>query len=237
MSCSRARPSRRQLLSLSLVAGIAVTAPGIASAVLTATRSPTGPAEMPSLKAWSYATSQNGWPVAGSGAMERIKVEGSNARVLLHPGAPALVLLHVARRFHYEVETLGTNDVVGHRDDRGVQAVYESNQLSGTALHLHPSRHPIGATGTLFPLQVAVLRDILAECDGVVRWGGDYCTQPAEGYFHLDAQPDDPTLKRVVARLNDWQTRPGLGAGGPVDVAEPARRSKASRLQKIQQTT
>jgi hypothetical protein len=173
--------------------------------------------------------------VLDSAAVHKIPVEGSDAHALLRPGPAALILLHVARRYHYEVESLGRNDVTGHRNDRTLQAPYESNRLSGTALWLHPSRHPIGATGTLFPLQVAALRDILAECDGVVRWGGDDPSHPAEGYFHLDARPGDPALNRMAARLSDWQARPGLGAGGPVDVSDPARLAQAKRLQKVQQ--
>jgi hypothetical protein len=226
--------SRRQALSLGLIAGTMAAAPGVASAVLTATRSPAERAGTPPLTPWSSTKSQNGWPVVSSAAVQQIQVEGSDARAPLRPGPAASILVHVARRYHYEVESLGQDDVIGHRDGRTLQAPYESNRLSGTALWLNPSRHPIGATGTLLPLQVAALRDILAECDGVVRWGGDDSAHPAEGYFQIDARPGDPALKRVAARLSDWQTRPGLGAGGPVDISDPARLAQAKRLQRVQ---
>ncbi len=61
-------------------------------------------------------------------------VEGSPITVALRGGDSAIVLLHVARRFFYEIDSeLRTEDISGHTTDRAVATAYESNSLSGTA--------------------------------------------------------------------------------------------------------
>jgi hypothetical protein len=234
---ARSGPSRRQLLSLGLVAGSAVTgavvAPDLTWAAPAATPA-AGPTRAPSTLLWTARTSQNGWPLVSSDAVRHLQVEGSDARISLFPGAASVVLLHVARRYHYEVEPLGQDDVIGYRGDRSVRTQYESNLLSGTAISLNPGLHPVGVTGTLFPLQVTVLRDILADCEGVVSWGGDDADHPAEGFFQLDVMPDDTVLSRIAARFAGWSLHPGQGAGTPVDPFEAGRRARAQRLQKLQ---
>jgi hypothetical protein len=88
---------------------------------------------------WLGRTSQNGWPVVDATKVATVKVEGSNAGMALLPGDVATVLLHVARRFHYEVDALASGDVHGHTTIRTVAAAYESNYLSGTALAIRPN--------------------------------------------------------------------------------------------------
>jgi hypothetical protein len=113
---------------------------------------------------WTARRSDNGWAIDPD-AIDSFRVEGSPAS--LHHAASA-VLLHVARRWHYEVVPLhSSRDVLGHRTDRAVRAAYESNYLSGSAIAL------LGAGDGLWPHQEAIVRDILADCGGVVRWGAD----------------------------------------------------------------
>jgi hypothetical protein len=239
---ARCDPSRRQFLSFGVLAASAATgtvvAPELtwaASAATSASAASAGePSRRPSTLRWTARTSQNGWPLVSSDAVHRGQIEGSDARTSLLPGAASVVLLHVARRYHYEVESLGQDHVIGHRVDRNLRARYESNLLSGTAISLNPGLHPIGATGTLFPLQVTVLRDILTDCEGVVRWGGDDTDLPAEGFFQLDVPPRDATLARVAARMSGWRLLRGQGAGAPVDPFDAGRRSRAQHLQKLQ---
>jgi hypothetical protein len=253
VSPTRSGPSRRQLLSVGLAAAAATAGTAVAPEHTWAASTPgpsapvpsppvpsaagpsaAGPSRAPSPLRWTARKSQNGWPLVNSHAVRRRRVEGSDARTSLLPGAASVVLLHVARRYHYEVEPLGPDDVLGHRSDRSLRAPYESNLLSGTAIWLNPGLHPAGATGTLFPLQVTVLRDILADCEGVVRWGGDDAALPAEGFFQVDLAPGDAKLARVAARMSDWRLLPGRGAGSPVDPFDAARRSRAQHLQKLQ---
>ncbi|WP_158850144.1 hypothetical protein [Saccharothrix deserti] len=119
------------------------------------------------------------------GIVETHVIEGSAASAALLSGPAATLLLHVARRFHYEIAALGPGDAVGSAD--------------GTALVIRPGAYPRGATGCLFPHEVAVVRDILADCGGAVRWGGDDRDTPWEGHFRVDARPDT-ALAAAAAR-------------------------------------
>jgi hypothetical protein len=144
------------------------------------------------------------------------------------------VLVHVVRRFHYEIDALREGDVVGWRSPTGVRKeLPESNQASGTAVQIRPGHCPAGTRGNLFPLQVMVIRDILAELEGLVRWGGDD-RNPAESLFFLDVPPGDSRLAEVATRIRAWQDIPDRGAGSPVDVVSTSRRSRAEALERGQ---
>jgi hypothetical protein len=224
----RTRLSRRRVLA---VAG--VVAAGTAIGVV----GPGTPAQAaPKAGAWTRRTTQNGWPVIDATKPTSRKIEGSNAVVTLLSGDVAVVLLYVARRFHYEVGTLGTGDVQGHTTDRTVGAPFESNYLSGTAIAIQAGRYPVRSAGNLFARDLAVIRDILAECEGVVRWGGDDKAAPKEGHFQIDVLPGDARLKRVAAKIRSWQEKPGTGAGSPADPFEDTRRSAAKALERKQKT-
>ncbi|MDQ0811024.1 hypothetical protein QFZ63_002738 [Streptomyces sp. B3I7] len=182
---------------------------------------------------WSAGRSANGWPVkdasGGSDGIAVHRVEGSNASVALLAGDVATVLLHVTRRFHYEIRTLGAGDVHGHTTDRSVRADQESNHLSGTAVAICPDLYPAGARGGLFPHEVAVVRDILAECRAVVRWGGDDPHVPKEGHFQIDVPPGDAGLRKLADTVERWNRTPGEGAGA-VDAFTPSRLRAAKAM-------
>ncbi|CAM5630015.1 Lipoprotein OS=Streptomyces antimycoticus OX=68175 GN=SSPO_062030 PE=4 SV=1 [Streptomyces antimycoticus] len=78
------------------------------------------------------------------------------------------------RRFHYEIDELRKGEVAGWRSPGTVRkGLPEGILASGTAVRIRPGHYPPGVKGGFFPQQEVVLRDILAELDGVVRWGGD----------------------------------------------------------------
>ncbi|XVS66521.1 hypothetical protein ACQPYE_10810 [Actinosynnema sp. CA-299493] len=161
-------------------------------------------------------------------------VEGSNASVTLRSGPSAVVLLHVARRFHYEVATLRANDITGYAE-APAGTPFDADYRSGTAIAILPARFPAGATGGLFPHEVAIVRDILAECEGVVRWGGDFRKDPKEGHFRVDVRPGDPALARVAGKIGGWVAAPDRAA--PADPFTPGRRQAAERLAERQIAT
>jgi hypothetical protein len=223
---SRPHLSRRRFLAAGLLGGtVAAVAAVTQSDALAVVLAPGHP---------STATTPNGWPVVTPSAVRQLTVQGSDARVAVLPGAVATVLLYVLRRYHYEVDALGAADVVGHLNTSPGRAAFEANHLSGTAVTVHPGRHPVGATRTLFPLQLLKVRDILAECDSVVRWGGDDRDHPAEGFFQIDVPAGDPALSRVAAKIAGWDAGHGQGAGSPVDLLDPARRLQATHLERRQ---
>jgi hypothetical protein len=186
--------------------------------------------------AWTRDRSANGWSISPD-AIRTHAVEGSSATVDLRDGPVAAVLLHVARRWHYEIAPLDTGEgggVSGHTTRRTVAAEYESNYLSGTALCLHPAAYPLGGSEGLWPHHELIVRDILLDCEGTVVWGGDL-SPVKPSHFHVAAQPGSEGLVRVAERLSPppgTMRTPVAGAVG--DPAHPSRRVKARRLERAQ---
>src|SRR5690606_26733482 len=124
-------------------------------------------------------------------------------------------------------------DVTGHTSDRNIATAFESNYLSGTAIAIRPDSYPLGAKDGLFPHELVVVRDILAECDGIVRWGGDEPT-PKESHFQIDVGPEDQRLRVLAAKISQWDRTPGKGAGS-VDAFLPSRRRVARDMEQRQE--
>ncbi|MEU3619338.1 hypothetical protein ABZ725_44655 [Streptomyces sp. NPDC006872] len=130
----------------------------------------------------------------------------------LRIGAAATVLVHVVRRYHYEIDTLAHGEVIGFRPADRTLKGYATNHASGTAVAIRPTWYPDGAKDGLFPHQLATVRDILEECQDVVAWGGDF-RHPNESHFQIDVPPSDARLKRLADRIRGWEETPGQGAG------------------------
>ncbi len=181
---------------------------------------------------WRKSRSANGWDVlaAGSSATATYDIPGTNLHVTLREGDVGTVLSYVAQRFHYDVTELeaGRGQIIGYSDALPVKADFESNHLSGTALALYPENCPLGVKGNLFPYQVTAIRDILAELQGVIRWGGDM--EPAkESTFFVDVSPGSAKLAQVAETLRQWRLTPGKGAGTQ-NIQDPERITAAKRL-------
>ncbi|MFE6282153.1 hypothetical protein [Streptomyces sp. NPDC057877] len=223
--------TRRDLLGVAAGAGVLALAPN----TLTAAAAGTGE---PDTVRWTGTRSANGWPIDPD-AIAAFPVEGSGVSARLREGAAAAVLLHVARRWHYEIGALDSGvggGLTAHTTRRDLGADFESNHLSGTAVALHPTAYPLAGSEGLWPHQEAIVRDILADCEGTVVWGGDL-TPVKVSHFHLAVRPGDRTLARVAAALDT--SRPtgaprAQTAGTVADPAAPARRVKARRLERAQ---
>jgi hypothetical protein len=205
--------SRRRLLAGAAGAGALVLVPGTLAHAAPGT-----------------GTSANGWRI-DPGTIATYRITGSRASVALRSGAPAAVLLHIARRWHYEIAALDSGEGGGVTGEAPQRAPLRSNYLSGTAIALHPAAYPLGGSERLWPHHELIVRDILADCDGVVAWGGDL--RPAMlAHFHIAARPGDRALARVAARLDTSRHRPGTAqtAGAVADPAMPARRDRARRV-------
>ncbi|MFI0367614.1 hypothetical protein ACH35V_07020 [Actinomadura sp. 1N219] len=185
--------------------------------------------------------SKNGWEMEkvadDRGHIYTRPAPGTPIEVQVRMGEVETILVHVIRRFHYEVDTLLSNeDVVGWRAPHTVRRnLAESNQASGTAVQIRPGHYPASARGGFYPQQELVIRDILAELDGVVRWGGDD-RKPDESLFYIDLKPGDPRLAKAAQEIRGWKDTPGMGAGSGIDITSPARRSTAKKLARLQRT-
>ncbi|WP_223772470.1 hypothetical protein [Streptomyces sp. 135] len=209
--------TRRRMLSLGAGAAIAVAAAGPAQATPNTNE-----------RAWTKRESENGWPILDHA--RKFRVEGTNVDVSLLEGDVAAVLLYVARRFAYEADMLMPGDLQGYTMERKFASAFESNYLSGTAIAIRPMHYPLGAdvknTGMSRAEQI-VVTDILADCEGVIAWGGHL--QPVkQSHFQIAIRPGDSRLKELAGRIQRWDITPGRGAG-TIDAFAPARRRRAAR--------
>ncbi|GAA2500503.1 hypothetical protein [Winogradskya humida] len=161
-------------------------------------------------------------PAAAAPAVASLRtfpVEGTDATVQLLPGPAATVFLYAARRFHYEIDTLHAGDLVGTAD----------------GLDIRPGWYAPGVTGGLLPYQVTVIRDIIAECDGLLAWGGDAAV-PQEGRFTLTVAPGNARLRALAGRLggllSGGRRSSRVGAGTALPYTE-ARKRRAEKIQKM----
>ncbi|WP_019853353.1 hypothetical protein [Actinopolyspora mortivallis] len=199
--------------ALAVVGASTVLAPAAAASPATETTQGTAGSEK------RRRTSVNGWETVTSvdsgGPVWTQPVVGTGCEVPMRVGAVATVLVHVIRRFHYEVRALAEGDVIGWRSPSTVPAATpENNQASGTAVAILPGSYPPGARGGYFPNQLAAVRKITEECDGVVRWGGDE-NHPYEALFSIDVPPGDPRLPALAATIRHREELAGTGAGKP----------------------
>jgi hypothetical protein len=195
--------------------------------------------------------SANGWEIEEGhdqgGMVITRPVVGSECHVPLRIGDPEVILMHIIGRFHYEIHPLAQGDVIGYKHAavrrpgyRPVLADYESNHWSGTAVDILPGHYPPGISGGFFSYEEQILRDILAECEGVVRWGGDFARMgaspellPDEGHFQIDVPPESPRVRRVARKIRIWNATPGAGAGVTVDTSRPERLKDAQDAKEL----
>lgn len=217
------RITRRTVLGTGVLAGVATA---VSSA-------------LPTVAAWSAPkqpeTSANGWALQANVDVDSQvwtrSVAGTGLSVPVWIGDVEAILLHVARRFHYEIEELPPIDLVGWRPAAEVDpALPESNLASGTAVRIRPGSR---VKGGFFPLQELVLRDILADCEGVVRWGGDD-PQVDESLFYIALGPDNARVRALAEKFRGWESTPGAGAGVNVDFLAPTRHRRANYLAQAQ---
>lgn len=154
------------------------------------------------------STSQNGWPlIYDSSVLDRTKIPGTNRQIELRAGDVRVVLDYLCSQFDKRVEDLDEDQ----RDDWGWAkpvpipgSTSFSNHGSGTAVDLNATRHPWGARDTFTPVQRRTIEAILAELDGVVRWGGHYTGKRDDMHFEINATTAQ--VRRVADRLRAGTT-------------------------------
>ncbi|MFE5255889.1 hypothetical protein [Streptomyces coelicoflavus] len=163
-------------------------------------------------------------------------VPGTGLEVEVRAGDVGTLLIHTIRRFHYEIDALGLHGeptpLKGWTAPSTVRnsGLPQSNQASGTAVVIRPNSYPPGVRGGFTKSEQLVIRDIIADTEGLIRWAGD--DRPAyEGLFYLTAHPDDARLTRVAAKIRTWNETPGVGAGVAADMTQPSRQRRAARYQ------
>ncbi|MEU0469928.1 M15 family metallopeptidase [Amycolatopsis sp. NPDC006131] len=154
------------------------------------------------------ATSQNGY----SAPISAVNRNVPGGKIPLRPGPAGDLLAWVAVQFHNRVEPLvwPGNWGYAYRDIRGSTGL--SNHASGTAIDLNAPKHPLGTNPSVnFTAgQIAAIRSILAQCQGCVRWGGDYTGR--KDPMHFEIVRDEATCARVLAAVTS-----GGGGAAPIE--------------------
>lgn len=179
------------------------------------------------LPATAAETSQNGWPASPS--LERNTQFGVGSITFpsgVAVGAPDVILGYVASQFAATVEPLVNPGCWGfnYREVTGGSSL--SNHASGTALDFNAPDHGYGASATFTSGQVSAIRAILAYCDGVVRWGGDYSSTKDEMHFELN-EPPGAAVNALVSKLGGTPqppARPTIREGSTGTAVSDAQR-------------
>lgn len=201
-----------------------------ATALVASVATPAAAAPGPTGRAtWST----HGWPVLGD-PVARV-VEGSDLTLVTAAGAPAVVLGHLVRRWFYEIDdSVRPSELVSHVPLRRGATATERLHATGIAVAIRPGWFPPGSAERLAARDVLVVRDILAELRGVVRWGAD-STPHDDARFVLDLPPLHPDLDDLVRRL-----RPSAKSGPDLVSADlglpftPARQAVARATARAQ---
>lgn len=115
--------------------------------------------------------SQNGWPISPS--MNSLTVAGAHFGGV-RTGDVFTVLRYVATRFNDEVEPLIDGQCGGYNLRKISGTDTWSNHASATAIDINWNVHPQGERDTFSSAKQARIRAIINDCNGAVRWGGDY---------------------------------------------------------------
>lgn len=156
------------------------------------------------------ATSYNGWPASRDPLAIGIKpfsVAGRDFPAGVRGGSVATVLKYVAAQIHVRVESLYTGT---DKDDWGYAYRANTNNpsqlschASGTAIDVNATSHPNGKPNTFTYAQTKVIKTILKEVSGLVRWLEDSDEMHFE--IHGTKTQIDALAKRLVSP--GWFTR------------------------------
>jgi hypothetical protein len=132
------------------------------------------------------AKSQNGWTIDVDGdRQDRGPIEGVEFPNGVLAGDVAVIFRHLVGRLSREVERIIPGTCWGWYVKTIEGSATLSNHGSGTAIDYNATRHPMGVRNTYSRGQQATIRAILADLDGVVRWGGDYTGRPDDMHFEI----------------------------------------------------
>lgn len=170
--------------------------------------------------------SQNGWPASPTLRTRVLKVAGISLRIVDDDDV-ASVFGYVAAQFNARVESLPGKVAddwgFAYRANRNNPNSL-SNHSSGTAIDLNATQHPnsVATARTFTAAEIAEVRKIVAECDGVVRWGGDYHGTPDAMHFEINVPPGSPKLAALAERLRGDRAEP-KPAPKPAPAPKPKR--------------
>lgn len=153
-------------------------------------------------------TTMNGWPDATAGMVVRVTVGGDKDGCEVLRGDVDTVLTEFMRRFHDQVEPIVTASGWRSRAfNASIGGHVQSNHISGTAVDLNGSWHPYEKTARVWTsgftaAQIAEVRKILADFDGVIRWGLDFPSPLRDGmHFEINVPPGSGRVATLARKI------------------------------------
>lgn len=147
--------------------------------------------------------SENGWPLIEPNQLDTSPIPEVGIVPVpgLLRGDVAWLLKWVALQFNNRVAGLYTPGCWGWNRPTPIPGtnVY-SNHCSGTAIDLDAPSFP-WTVDAMTSAQKAACRDIVAQTEGVVVWGGEFTTKLDQMHFEISGNADDVT--RIVAKLKE----------------------------------
>lgn len=157
------------------------------------------------------------------------RIEGTD--LLLQIGGVEEVsrlLCYVVRRYHYEVRPLISGDVLTSAPADWVLSKRLSRSVQNShAVVILPSQFPPRAVDGHTAIETEVISDILAECGGLVHWGGSRVNGP-EALFYIDSAPNKIPSK-LKKTLVDGSTNYDVGRPDVVWSVPRSRSRKHAR--------
>ncbi|MFA7264909.1 MAG: peptidoglycan-binding protein [Candidatus Nanopelagicales bacterium] len=97
-----------------------------------------------------------------------------------------------------------------------------SNHSSGTAFDWAAPKHPLGKIGTFTAAQVKTIHTIVnVECEGCIRWGGDYSGRKDE--MHFEIIKSEAECQRVLNKLRKGSSTTSPSTGTRVLYYDPSK--------------
>lgn len=142
--------------------------------------------------------SQNGYKAFDHSLIANFTIV-HDVKVNLRKGDVSAVLLHFARWYDKNIESLMASDTGGYNPRVIEGSTTVSNHASGTAMDLRWNKHPMGKRGTFSNAMAGKIRSQLKFYEGVIRWGGDYSGRVDEMHFEINKPPTD--VARIVKKI------------------------------------
>lgn len=156
-------------------------------------------------------------------------IEGSDLSLSLTNGPAAAALLHVARQLFYHTTLLDSQDIVSTAP---AWARHPGVRLleSGVAFLVKGQAFSPGVVSVLTEGELIVVDDALADCEGVIGWGGDL-HNPWAGFFYAKAESKNRKYVEFERELWDRRFTPSR-TGGALDPFVASRRRAALEFKK-----
>lgn len=152
------------------------------------------------------SNSQNGWPVLppSSKKVVPLVVSGVSFPGGVHANLYT-IFYYLVSRYVASVEPLHAGKCGGHVVRNIGTTTTPSNHASATAVDINWDLHAdnTSPSKSMTPAQIAACHALVEYFNGVIRWGGDYHSDPDPMHWEINVHPGDPRIDAITRKIND----------------------------------